>query len=58
MKVINIYSEINKDIVYTSLERGDVLPCSKAVLTLKKSDVDESTYIVAQMGLEPFVKTM
>jgi hypothetical protein len=58
MKVVSIYSEIDKEIVYTSLERGDVLPCSKAVPPLKKSDVDESTRIVAQMGLEPFVKAM
>jgi hypothetical protein len=53
MKVISIYSEIDKDNVFTSLERGDVLPCNKAVPPLKKSDIGESTRIVAQMGLEP-----
>ena len=34
-EVISIYSEINKEIVHTSLERGDVLPYSMAVRTLK-----------------------
>ncbi|KAL1968668.1 hypothetical protein VTN77DRAFT_1494 [Rasamsonia byssochlamydoides] len=58
MKIVTIYAEIEKDLVRSSLEQGDVAPCSKAVPPLKPSDIDDATRIVAQMGLEPYVQAM
>ncbi|KAJ5948239.1 hypothetical protein N7466_001254 [Penicillium verhagenii] len=58
MKIVSIYSEIDKSLVKSKLECGQVVPCSKAVPLLKSSDIDDTTRIVAQMGLEPYVKAM
>lgn len=58
MKIVTIYAEIEKDLVRSSLARGDVAPCSRAVPPLKRSDVDGAVRIVAQMGLEPYVQAM
>lgn len=58
MKIVTIYAEIDKDHVRSSLARGDIAPCSRAVPPLKSSDVDDATRIVAQMGLEPYVQAM
>ncbi|KAJ5610202.1 hypothetical protein N7510_006921 [Penicillium lagena] len=58
MNIVSIYSEIDKSLVKSKLDDGDIVPCSKAVPPLKSSDIDDTTRIVAQMGLEPYVKAM
>ncbi|KAF3935716.1 hypothetical protein ABW19_dt0208484 [Dactylella cylindrospora] len=58
MKVISIYSEIPKDLVRQKMKDGLVVPCGGGVPQLLDSDVEAATKIVAQMGLEPYVKAM
>ncbi|KAK4504554.1 hypothetical protein PRZ48_005470 [Zasmidium cellare] len=58
MQVIGIYSEIEKDYVRQKMKDGLVSGCGKAVPELTEEDVDTSTRIVAQMGLEPYLKAM
>jgi hypothetical protein len=59
MKVVSIYAEIEKAVVrakYT--QKGAINPCSKAVPELLPEDIDDATKIVAQMGMEPWLKAM
>lgn len=58
MKVISIYAQIPKDLVHQKLKDGLVSPCGKGVPDLLAHDIDTSVEIVAQMGLEPFLKAM
>lgn len=58
LNVISIYSEIPKDLVHRKLEDNAIIPCGKAVPQLLPHDVDTATRIVAQMGLEPYLKAM
>ncbi|KIX08895.1 uncharacterized protein Z518_03552 [Rhinocladiella mackenziei CBS 650.93] len=58
MKVISIYAEIPKDLVRQKLKDNLVSPCGHSVPELLENDIDAATNIVAQMGLEPYVKAM
>ncbi|KAF2168654.1 hypothetical protein M409DRAFT_21397 [Zasmidium cellare ATCC 36951] len=58
MKVIGIYSEIDKEYVREKMRDGLVGGCGSAVPELTENDIDTSTRIVAQMGLEPYLKAM
>lgn len=58
MKVINIYSEIDKDVVRNKLKNGLISPCGGGVPDLVEKDIAGATRIVAQMGLEPYLKAM
>ncbi|KAK4934342.1 hypothetical protein LTR10_024366 [Elasticomyces elasticus] len=58
MKVISIYAEISKDHALQKLEDGLVSPCGQGVPKLIDSDIHSATKIVAQMGLEPYLKAM
>ena len=58
MKVIHIYSEIDKGVVRTKHKAGLIRPCSSAVPELKCDDIDHATKIVAQMGMEPWLRAM
>jgi hypothetical protein len=58
LKVISIYSEIPKDLVHKKLEGNAIIPCGRAVPQLLPHDIDSATRIVAQMGLEPYLKAM
>jgi Acyclic terpene utilisation family protein AtuA len=58
MKIIGIYSEIEKDHVRKKLADGQISPCGGGVPELTEHDVSTATRIVAQMGHEPFVKAM
>lgn len=58
LKVIKIYSEIPKDLVRQKLKDGLIDPCGGGVPDLTEKDIDDSTRIVAQMGLEPYLKAM
>ncbi|KAJ9607527.1 hypothetical protein H2200_007605 [Cladophialophora chaetospira] len=58
MKVISIYAEIPKDHVRQKFKDDLVSPCGHGVPDLLENDIDTATRIVAQMGLEPYVKAM
>ncbi|KAK5451681.1 hypothetical protein LTS15_007941 [Exophiala xenobiotica] len=58
LKVLKIYSEIPKDLVRQKLNDGLISPCGGGVPDLNEKDIDSSTSIVAQMGLEPYLKAM
>ncbi|KAK5956201.1 hypothetical protein OHC33_002775 [Knufia fluminis] len=58
MKVISIYSEIPDDLVRQKLKTDLITPCGTAVPQLTEHEITTSTRIVAQMGLEPFLKAM
>jgi len=58
LKVISIYSEIPRDLVHKKLEDNAIIPCGRAVPQLLPHDIDSATRIVAQMGLEPYLKAM
>ena len=58
MKVISIYSEIDKDLIQAKLKAGRIEPCGGAVPILSTADVSSASCVVAQMGHEPFVKAM
>ena len=58
MKVLSIHSEIPKDHVRQQLKDGLISPCGANVPELSEHDIASSTRIVAQMGLEPYLKAM
>ncbi|KAH0842906.1 hypothetical protein AYO21_03374 [Fonsecaea monophora] len=58
MKVISIYAEIPKETVRQKFKDNLMSPCGQAVPQLKEEDIDSAVRIVAQMGLEPYVKAM
>jgi Domain of unknown function (DUF4387)/Acyclic terpene utilisation family protein AtuA len=58
MKVVSIDAELDKDIVRRSLEKRQISPCTPAVPELTESDIHDASRIVAQMGLEPWLKAM
>lgn len=58
MEVVRIDAEIEKNLVKENWRDGRVAPCSAAVPELQESDIDDSSRIVAQMGLEPWLKAM
>ncbi|KEF58239.1 uncharacterized protein A1O9_06165 [Exophiala aquamarina CBS 119918] len=58
LKVIKIYAEIDKDYVRRKMEEGAISPCGDGVPELTNDDINSSTRIVAQMGLEPFLKAL
>lgn len=57
VKIAAIYSDIPHAHVKAQLAAGQISPCASAPI-LKASDIDDSTHIVAQMGMEPFVKVL
>ncbi|EPS45808.1 hypothetical protein H072_133 [Dactylellina haptotyla CBS 200.50] len=58
MKAIGIYAEISKDLIKQKLKDGLIGPCGGGVPELKEKDIDDATRVVAQMGVEPFIKAM
>ncbi|KAF9890461.1 hypothetical protein FE257_005866 [Aspergillus nanangensis] len=56
MKIVKIYSEVDKEVVRSNLDT--IQPCGKAVPPLSPAHVDEASRIVAQIGHEPFVQAM
>ncbi|KAH8890618.1 hypothetical protein GQ53DRAFT_650288 [Thozetella sp. PMI_491] len=58
LKIIKIYAEIPKDLIHQKLRDGLISPCGGGVPELTGKDIDDSTRIVAQMGLEPYLKAM
>jgi hypothetical protein len=58
MKIISIYSEISKDLVRQKSKDKLISPCGSGIPALTESDIDYTNKIVAQMGLEPYLKAM
>lgn len=58
MKVVKILAEIEKDIIREKHRSAMVRPCGIAVPELVNEDIDEARTIVAQMGIEPWIKAM
>lgn len=58
MKIVKIYSEIDKDLVKRKLGAGTITPCGTAVPPLQSKDIEDAPRIVAQMGMEPYLKAM
>jgi hypothetical protein len=58
MKVIGIYAEVPKDLVRQKKKDNLITPCGGGVPELQDDDIESSTRIVAQMGLEPYLKAM
>ncbi|CRG83592.1 hypothetical protein PISL3812_00945 [Talaromyces islandicus] len=58
MKLIKILAEIDKEIVREKYRKGLVRPCGTAVPELVEEDIDKARTIVAQMGIEPWIKAM
>lgn len=52
-----IPSEIGKEQIYQAMEDGKIKPCGP-VSDLTTSAVTEASYVVAQMGVEPFVQAL
>ncbi|KAF2012861.1 hypothetical protein BU24DRAFT_484675 [Aaosphaeria arxii CBS 175.79] len=57
-KVISIYSELEKSLVFDSLQAGAITGCGTVVPALQKEDIESVPRIVSQMGLEPFLDAM
>jgi hypothetical protein len=58
MKVLTIYSEIDKNLIKEEMAQNRIVPCGSSVPALKEGDIDDASRVVAQMGLEPFLKAM
>ena len=57
LKVATIHGEINKEIVREKLKKGKIKPCGP-VEDLEEQEINEANVIVAQMGIEPYLKAM
>ncbi|KAK6524152.1 hypothetical protein TWF694_005813 [Orbilia ellipsospora] len=58
MKVIGIHAEIDKGLIKQKMKDGLIAPCGGGVPELVEAEVDIATRIVAQMGVEPYLKAM
>jgi len=58
MKIVTIEAEIPKSTIQSKFDEGLVQPCGNGVPALQQADIDDATVVVAQMGLEPWVKAM
>lgn len=56
-KIVKIYSDIPKELVSEKLAAGQIRSCSCSP-ELTQKDIDKTVRIVAQMGMEPFLKAM
>lgn len=58
LKILKIYAEIPKSTVHDALQAGSIGPCGAGVPPLTADDIDSASRIVAQMGIQPFLKAM
>lgn len=56
-KVAVIFSDVDKDVVVRKLYEGQISPCGP-VGELTTEAVEEATYLVAQMGVEPIINAL
>lgn len=58
LKVLKLYAEIPKATVHEALQARKIGPCGGGVPPLTPNDIESATRIVAQMGIQPFLKAM
>ena len=58
LKLVKIYGGIEKDIVRKALLARKISPCGASVPELQGGDIDDATRIVAQMGVEPYLRAI
>ncbi|KAH8885478.1 hypothetical protein GQ53DRAFT_877383 [Thozetella sp. PMI_491] len=58
VRVVAIFSDIDKDLIKERLRVGAITGCGSCVPPLVASDIDECPHIVAQMGPEPFIDAL
>ncbi|KAK5044433.1 hypothetical protein LTR84_011247 [Exophiala bonariae] len=58
LKVVSIYSEVDKSIVRERLENGAISGCGASVPKLTNEIIDTTPRIVAQTGPEPYLDAM
>lgn len=58
LKEVIVWGDIPKDAIKKAMQRGDVQPLGRNVPPLTEQMVDETTAVVAQMGIEPIVKAL
>ncbi|KAL6249302.1 hypothetical protein RBB50_003155 [Rhinocladiella similis] len=58
MKLVKIYSEIDKEVIRNKLLANSIAPCGPAVPPLQERDISDASLVVAQMGLEPYTQAM
>lgn len=60
LKIIKIYAEIPKEVVQQALESvpARIAPCGGGVPPLTRSEIEASSRIVAQMGMQPILEAM
>jgi hypothetical protein len=56
-KMAVIHAELDKPFIRSAFKQGKIAPLEPAP-ALTESDIDASTHIVAQMGLEPFIAAL
>ena len=56
-KMAVIYADVDKSRLKAALSNGEVHPLDPAP-QLTEKDIDETTYIVGQMGIEPIIKAL
>ncbi|KAK4168311.1 hypothetical protein QBC43DRAFT_296961 [Cladorrhinum sp. PSN259] len=58
LKLVTIEAEIPKELVHKALAEGQISPCGGGVPALEARDINDPPVIVAQMGLEPWLKAL
>jgi hypothetical protein len=58
LKVLALYSGVQKALVLERLTNGQIVGCGPSVPNLTVEDIEQSPRIVAQMGPEPFIQAM
>lgn len=58
LKLVKIYATIPQQDVHKALDSGKITGCGVPVPELTHDDVDQASRIVAQMGVEPYLRAM
>ncbi|KAL1890319.1 hypothetical protein Sste5346_008321 [Sporothrix stenoceras] len=58
LKVLSVFSTLDKDLVKNRLTAGNITGCGPCVPTLTAEALDATTVVVGQMGPEPFIQAM
>lgn len=58
MKQAVIWADIPKDIIYENMQQGKVTPLGDSVPPLTREALEETTGVVAQMGMEPILEAL
>lgn len=53
-----IWADIPKDIIRSNMKRGKVVPLGKSVSELTEEALEDTTGVVAQMGIEPILEAL